>query len=73
MEKIICLGIIGEKIEKQAEKHNGTSSTWTLGGVVNPVPLPLQGHNKKSTERTTGDEKKMKKKITEQLLERGLE
>lgn len=54
---------MGKKIEKKAEKHNGTLSTWTLGVVVNPVPLSLQGHNKKSTERATGDEKKMKKKL----------
>lgn len=54
-----CLGIIGETIEKKAEKHNGTSNTWTLSIVVNPVPLPLQGHNRSSTEETTDDEKKL--------------
>lgn len=62
-----CLGIIGKKIENEAEKHNGTSCAWILSTVGNPVSLPLQGHNRKIT-KSINDEK-----ITEQLPEKGLE
>lgn len=56
------------EIENKAEKHNGTSHTWILSIVGNPMSLPLGRHNWKSAERAS-----MMKKITEQLPEKGLD